>query len=162
MFSTAGPEAGVASRAMDSNARVVIGALLSLLGCGGLCVCAGLVGMGSMIAEAPMLEVEIETAQREGSADGSGGDTELCLTRGHERGATCGWGLSCGVVVDEYLRACLRSVPIPDPSLCIGVPPPSMVGDLDFEDRFCGARGWESDMGCTSVVDSLETHCASF
>ncbi len=148
---------------MDANAKLVIGGLVGLLGCGGLCVCAGLLGMGSCVANAPQLEVEIETAQREGTRDGSAGDTEGCLARGYDRGVACGYGINCGVVIDEYLRACLRSVPNPDASLCIGAPAPSMMGDLAFDERVCGARGWPVDSpGCSAVTQSVATYCATY
>lgn len=135
-----------------------LGAVVS---CGGICMCAGLFGLGGMLASAPQFDASIEVAQREGEEAGRVGTTDACLRTGYERAVPCGWGMDCGVMVDEYLRACLRSVPSPDPSLCVGAPSPSLTGDPLFDEAVCGSRGWPVEsIACTTIVQSVEAYCA--
>ena len=132
-----------------------------LLSCGGICVCAGLLGMGGLMAGAPAFGASVEATQREGAAFGADARSDDCLSEGYTRGQACGMGIECGVMVDEYVRACLRSVPEPDPRLCDGAPAPSLTGDPLYDERICVPRGWSVEsMGCITVVEALETFCA--
>jgi hypothetical protein len=146
----------------DSSNKILVLALVALLGCVGLCVCAGLFGLGSMVASAPEFDVSIEDAEREGNLAGAAGSTDSCIRTGYDRAVVCGYGFDCGAVVDTYLRACLRSVPSPDPSICVGAPAPSLMGDEAFDIRVCESRGWTiNEAPCNAVVQALETYCAA-
>ena len=144
---------------MQTRTWMVVAAVLALvLVGGGICVCGTL---GYLVASAPDDQIEDERAQREGTAAGASGTTEGCVVAAHDRMLLCGTiDIVCAQAAQDFVRACLRSVPSPDRTVCDGVPAPSAMGDWSFADQLCQSHGWASDAGeCDPIADGLSIYC---
>lgn len=146
---------------METRHWIMISAVLALLVlAGGVCMCGG---FGLLVASAPDDGQEIVDLQatNEGTAAGQRGTTESCIVATHDRTLGCGVvDPNCTLGAQDFLRACLRAVPSPDPTLCNGVPDPSTMGDWGFADTICRQRGWSSDAGeCDPIADAISSFC---
>jgi hypothetical protein len=139
---------------------IVIGVLATIIVAAGGSCC---VLMAWVIASQPQVEVDEESARREGEMDGRAGTTDACLQAGYERTNPCSSvNFDCMNEARTYLLACLDAVLEPSPTLCLGAPAsPGLVPDQTFAADLCGRYGWGDTDGCYDVAGTVETHCAS-
>ena len=138
---------------------LIAGALSVVLLGGGVCVCGG---MGLLIANVPDDLVASENAAREGALFGAHANSDQCITQAHEHTLRCGvMEITCNTAATDFLRSCLRAMPVAEPSLCDDVPAPSTFVDLDFGDALCTRHGWANEDGdCDPIADGLSIFCA--
>lgn len=135
-------------------------ALALTLVLGGICLCGGMGYLLATDAEANRMEGQAES---DGYADGPNSSSAECLDQAYARLQDCGEiAPDCHNAGKTYLRSCLRSAARADPDLCADVPADSTFLDIEFADRFCGARGIpEGDSACDTLASGLVGYCSS-
>jgi hypothetical protein len=137
--------------------KIAVFALLGAIALGGICICGGTLWF---VAQVPEMDESLEQMQRDGERVGANGTTDDCMRRGYEEAHRC--GLSVGCSPDDFIRACLRAVPEPDPTLCVGAPSePGVLTDEAFADGLCARYGWDAELDddCHTVVSAVEVYC---